>query len=260
LMCIAIVQNLVVVYLTPTLKSLVKSARKRGWDGDTCVSLVWGTSLIFLSLICVHGQLFPVAVLSIILMNSLTSCTKAHNRAKLIDSLPHNRVANYMVWDSLNKANQGGIAIAGGQVAQIWGFVGCFRCTFAIMLLRWLVWTCYMCRLHAKEKRDNVEEEDQHEDHHIDFRSTMAGEAPSNLFAPTPTGAPDIAGFSGEDDNDKAPVVITDGLLPMANEPDDGIMTATLGSLLLREDQDSPQKPKPQQPFEFGFGKGEKKS
>merc|ERR1719321_1151607 len=112
--------------------------------GAIGVSVVWAVSLFFLALICVPGQNFAIVVVSIVLMNSLSSCTKAYNRAKLVNALPPQRVANYMVWDSLNKANQGGIAIFGGQICHIWGYRGCFAVTLAILIVRWSVWTSYL--------------------------------------------------------------------------------------------------------------------
>jgi len=154
LLVIAIVQNLAVVWLTPTVKQLMKNMRKRNLKGAISVSIVWGVSLLFLALICVPDQNFYVSVVSIVLMNSLSSCTKAYNRAKLVNSLPHNRVANYMVWDSLNKANQGGIAVFGGQIAHVYGYRGCFVVTLVILTFRWCVWTGYLfsrgCRRKAK--------------------------------------------------------------------------------------------------------------
>lgn len=144
LLSVAILQNLAVVFLTPTVKTLMKKMRKRGMKGALVVSLVWAVSLFFLGLICVPNQNFYISVVSIILMNSLSSCTKAYNRAKLVDSLPPSRIANYMVWDSLNKANQGGIAVFGGQIAHWGGYRACFMVTFLILAFRWVVWTGYL--------------------------------------------------------------------------------------------------------------------
>jgi len=144
LLLIAIIQNLAVVYLTPTIKRLMNYMRSKQMKGAMGVSLVWFMSMFFLALICVPGQNFIVSVVSIILMNSLSSCTKAYNRKKLVDALPHDRVANYMVWDSLNKANQGGIAVFGGQICHYWGYRGCFAVTLGILVIRWCVWTGYL--------------------------------------------------------------------------------------------------------------------
>jgi hypothetical protein len=144
LMSIAIVQNLSVVFLTPSVKALMKTMRARGMKGAIGVCLIWAASLFFLGLLCVPNQNFYVSVLSIIMMNSLSSCTKAYNRAKLVNSLPHNQIAKYMVWDSLNKANQGGIAVFGGTISHLYGYRGCFAVTWIILFVRWCVWTIYL--------------------------------------------------------------------------------------------------------------------
>ena len=47
-----------------------------------------------------------VIALAIVLRNSLNGSTKGYLRAKLTNFLPHDKIANYMVWDSLNKAQQ----------------------------------------------------------------------------------------------------------------------------------------------------------
>jgi len=152
LLALAVVQNLAVVWLTPMVKELMKKMRNSNFKGALAVSLVWGFSLIFLALICIPDQNFYVSIVSIVLMNSLSSCTKAYNRAKLINAVPHNRIAKYTVWDSLNKANQGGIAIFGGQIAHIYGYRGCFMITFLILLLRWTIWTVYLAYRGCKRR------------------------------------------------------------------------------------------------------------
>jgi len=146
LLWVAVWQNLATVFLTPTIKTMMKKMRKTGVKGAVVVSGVWFVALIFMALICVPGLHLYVVVFAIIANASLTSCTKAHNRAKLVDSLPHSRVAGYMVWDSLNKANQGGITIFGGQLCNAYGYRGCFVVTLFILLIRWIIYTAYMLR------------------------------------------------------------------------------------------------------------------
>merc|ERR1719198_627932 len=132
--------------------------RHKGLKGAIGVSVVWGISLFFLALICVPDQNFYVVVVSIVLMNSLSSCTKAYNRAKLVNYLPHDRVANYMVWDSLNKANQGGIAIFGAQLVGMGGYRLCFFCTFVILQFRvliYFVWSVWGKGIFVHKQKDD---------------------------------------------------------------------------------------------------------
>lgn len=209
LLSLACIQNLSVVFLTPQVKSLMSTIRLKGGKGALGVSFYWAISLFFLGLICIPNQNFYVAVVSIVLMNSLSSCTKAYNRSKLVDSLPPQRVANYMVWDSLNKANQGGIAIFGGQVSAVWGYRGCFVVTFFILLLRWLVWTIYLAMRGCRRRkaiqlarmgtqssefssfhRENEEDIDRQTMKENEFESMSMGtldfdKAESELFQPT---------------------------------------------------------------------------
>jgi len=138
---LSFVQNLAAVYFTPVAKQTITWLRNRNIKGAIGVSIIWGLSLSFLGVLCIEGMPLPIILVSIVLMQSLSSCTKAYNRGKLQSSLPQNRVANYMVWDSLNKANQGGIAIFGAQLVNGFGYRGCFMVTFLILLLRWLAWT-----------------------------------------------------------------------------------------------------------------------
>eukprot|EP00929_Paragymnodinium_shiwhaense_P048388 TRINITY_DN24471_c0_g2_i1.p1 TRINITY_DN24471_c0_g2~~TRINITY_DN24471_c0_g2_i1.p1 ORF type:complete len:761 (+),score=151.82 TRINITY_DN24471_c0_g2_i1:102-2384(+) len=152
LLVIAFATNLLTVYLTPVVKKLMTHARHIGFKGALGVTIIWGMSIIFLGLICVPGMPIWVVVPSIGLMQSLSSCTKAYNRAKLVNALPRNRVANYMVWDSLNKANQGGIAIFGAQLVHYGGYRGCFVCTLIVMLIRWSLWTGYLMMRGLKKK------------------------------------------------------------------------------------------------------------
>jgi len=105
-----------------------------------------------MTLICIPNMPLPITIASIVLMNSLFSCTKAYNRARLINALPHDRVANYMVWDSLNKANQGGITILGAQVVAWGGYRACFLTTLALLCLRLLIYFIPILRKGIRRK------------------------------------------------------------------------------------------------------------
>jgi len=141
LLTLAFIQNLCSVYLTPIAKRSIGKMRQLGYSGSLGVSLIWTVSLFFLGMLCVPGTPFWIVAPSIVMMQSLNSCTKAYNRAKLVNAVPHKRVANYMVWDSLNKANQGGVATFGAMIVYYGGYRACFACTFGLMLIRLVLYT-----------------------------------------------------------------------------------------------------------------------
>merc|ERR1719359_44155 len=117
--------------------------RRYGFKSSFGVILIWAAGCFFMAVLCIPDMPLVVVVASIVMMNSLFSCTKAYNRARLINALPHDRVANYMVWDSLNKANQGGVTILGAQVVVWGGYRACFMGTLFFLILRWLMYTVY---------------------------------------------------------------------------------------------------------------------
>lgn len=57
---------------------------------------LWSMALIFMGLVCIPGMPLWVVIPSIVLMQSLNSCTKAFNRAQLINFLPREKIATYM--------------------------------------------------------------------------------------------------------------------------------------------------------------------
>merc|ERR1740121_1102116 len=102
--------------------------------------------MFFLGLLCIPGMPLGVVLVSVVMMQSLNSCTRAYNRAALVNYLPREKITNYMAWDALNKANQGGIAIFGAQVVVMAGYRGCFVGTFIIFTIRMLIYLTYTLR------------------------------------------------------------------------------------------------------------------
>merc|ERR1719361_20359 len=119
------------------------------------------------------------------MMQSLNSCTKAHNRAQLVNWLPRDKVATYMTWDSLNKANQGGVTIFGAQLVEAGGSYGyrtCFLATFCILLVRICIYLAFTLR------KGTVYRSAKHRDQALVFEPPLvgveAGEEPAGLFSP----------------------------------------------------------------------------
>jgi len=116
-------------------------------------------------LLIIPGMPLWVVLLSIVMKQSLSSCTKCFMRAKLHNYLPPDKIARYESWDSLNKANQGGIAIFGAQVVEAFkgtrlgGYRACFLGTFIILCIRWLIYFAYIMQTGARlrPKRDLAE-------------------------------------------------------------------------------------------------------
>lgn len=156
---VAIIQNIFSATLTPFAKQTMNWVRDHGFKSAFGVVVIWAFGCFFMALICIPWVPTPVVVVSIVMMNSLFSCTKAYNRARLINALPHHRVANYMVWDSLNKANQGGVALFGAQLIAYGGYRICFLATFLIFCLRWLIYTGYSLKKGVRRKKAAVPSE-----------------------------------------------------------------------------------------------------
>ena len=78
------------------------------WLAMRCNSLpmsevfLWSLALLFLGLVCMPGMPLWVVIPSIVLMQSLNSCTKAFNRAQLINFLPREKIATYMTSPQLH--------------------------------------------------------------------------------------------------------------------------------------------------------------
>ncbi|CAE6939548.1 unnamed protein product [Symbiodinium natans] len=143
---VAFLQNILGAWLTPVSKKLLVQLRAEGYRAKLGVVFLWSLALFFLALLCIPGMPLWVVIPSIILMRSLNSCTRAFNRAQLIDFLPREKIATYMTWDALNKANQGGIAIFGGQVVAFAGYRGCFVGTLILLLLRTIIYLVFALR------------------------------------------------------------------------------------------------------------------
>jgi len=146
LMVLQFFTNIAAMYMGAATKQFLHFVRAHNYHGKMGVIVIWITSMTFLLLICVPGMPWWLVGLFIICRNSLNTSTKAYNRAKLANYLPHDKIANYMVWDSLNKANQGGIAIFGAQLVHFGGYRMCFLITFAIMCIRLLVYISFVIR------------------------------------------------------------------------------------------------------------------
>lgn len=143
---VAFLQNILGAWLTPVSKTLLVRLRAEGYRAKLGVVFLWSLALFFLALVCIPGMPLWVVVPSIVLMQSLNSCTRAFNRAQLINFLPREKIATYMTWDALNKANQGGIAIFGAQVVAFAGYRGCFVGTFLLLFLRMLIYLTFTLR------------------------------------------------------------------------------------------------------------------
>jgi len=162
---VAFFQNIVGALLTPCASSLFVAVKGRGCKSKAGVLIFWSSSLVFLGLLIIPGMPLWVVLLSIVMKQSLSSCTKCFMRAKLHNYLPPDKIARYESWDSLNKANQGGIAIFGAQVVEaakgtrLGGYRACFLGTFIILCIRWLIYFVYIMQTGARRrpKRDQAE-------------------------------------------------------------------------------------------------------
>lgn len=143
---VGFLQNIMGAWLTPVAKKLLARLKQEGYRAKLGVAFLWSLALLFLGLICVPGMPLWIVIPSIVLMQSLNSCTRAFNRAQLINFLPRDKIATYMTWDALNKANQGGIAIFGAQVVAAAGYRGCFLGTFTILFIRMLIYLVFTLR------------------------------------------------------------------------------------------------------------------
>lgn len=152
LMCVQFLTNCTSVYLTPSAKLFLQWVRSKKYHGKAGVIVLWSISMTFLAIIILPGVPWWAVGLCIIMRNSLNTCTKAYNRAKLANYLPHDKVSKYMVWDSLNKANQGGIAIFGAQLVHLGGYRLCFFSTLCIMIIRLLIYLSFVVRQHLGKK------------------------------------------------------------------------------------------------------------
>lgn len=132
--------------LTPAAHKMLLKTRKWGYHAKTAVVFLWGLALIFLGILCVPGVPLLAVVPAVVLMQSTNSCAKAYLRAKLVSYISNDRLAMYMLWDSLNDASQGGITMCGAMVIRLSGYQSCFCCTFAVMLVRLVVYGAYTAK------------------------------------------------------------------------------------------------------------------
>mmetsp|Transcript_52323 Transcript_52323/g.150780 ORF Transcript_52323/g.150780 Transcript_52323/m.150780 type:complete len:722 (-) Transcript_52323:292-2457(-) len=143
---VAFLQNIFGGILTPYAKALLANMRKRGYRAKLGVVLLWTLALMFLGILCIPGMPLWLVIVSIVMMQSLNSCTRAYNRAQLINYLPREKIASYMAWDALNKANQGGVAFFGAQVVALGGYRACFIGTFIILSIRCCIYLAFTLR------------------------------------------------------------------------------------------------------------------
>jgi len=180
---VAFLVNIFGAFLTPLAKSLLTMTRDSGYKAKLMVACLWTVALLFLGLLCVPGMPLCVVVVSIVMMQSLNSCTKAYNRAQLVNYLPRDKIATYMTWDALNKANQGGVAIFGAQIVEFGGgYRACFLATFCILLVRVVVYLAFALRK-GTVLRGSVLLQEQEQQQAASFYADAAGEEAHHLMA-----------------------------------------------------------------------------
>lgn len=197
---VAFLQNMFAAWFTPYAKVLLNEMRRKGFRAKLGVVMLWAMALFFLGLLCIPGMPLWVVAPSIVMMQSLNSCTRAYNRAALVNYLPREKIATYMGWDALNKANQGGIAIFGAQVVAIGGYRGCFFGTFIIFTIRMFIYLAFTLRKgslmrgssllrtrsaimsHARSEED-IDFEDMNANENI--KASGVDEEDSQLFLPS---------------------------------------------------------------------------
>lgn len=153
---VAFLQNIFGGIFTPFAKALLAQTRKRGHSAKFAVIFLWLLALMFLGFLCIPGMPLWVVVVSIVMMQSLNSCTRAYNRAQLVNYLPREKIATYMSWDALNKANQGGIAFFGAQVVALGGYRACFIGTFIILSIRIIVYLVFTLGKQSKKPAGSI--------------------------------------------------------------------------------------------------------
>lgn len=183
---VAVASNLMAAWLTPVAKASITSFKKHGYQAKLAVAAIWLAANVCLGVICVPNCPCWLAVIAIVLFNGLGSCTKAFNRAKLVNYLPQDRIANYMAWDSLNKANQGGVAIFGAQLLEYGGYRCCFMVTWLILFIRIMIYFIWTVMGKRKKKpldsRSTFLELEQLDDFDAGSRYSINGDVGSELF------------------------------------------------------------------------------
>lgn len=143
---VAFFQNVFAAWLTPYANNLFAKMRQHGYRTKLGVVVLWVSALFFLGMLIIPDMPLWVVLPSIVMMQSLNSCTRAYNRAQLVNYLPPDKIPKYMAWDALNKANQGGVAIFGAQLVEYGGYRGAFLGTFVIFTIRTLIYLAYTLR------------------------------------------------------------------------------------------------------------------
>ena len=92
-----------------TARLTAMTATRKAVKPSAAQVFLWSLALFFLALVCIPGMPLWVVVPSIVLMQSLNSCTRAFNRAQLINFLPREKIATYMIRAQLNTAPRSGL-------------------------------------------------------------------------------------------------------------------------------------------------------
>jgi len=153
---VAFLQNIFGGIFTPFAKALLAKMRKHGHSAKFGVIFLWMLALIFLGFLCIPGMPLWVVIVSIVMMQALNSCTRAYNRAQLVNYLPREKIAVYMSWDALNKANQGGVAFFGAQVVALGGYRACFVGTFIILSIRIMIYLAFTLRRESSKPHGSI--------------------------------------------------------------------------------------------------------
>lgn len=188
---VAFVQNMVAAFLTPYANNLFVGMRKRGYRTKLGVVMLWSSALFFLGMLIIPGMPLWVVLPSMVMMQALNSCTRAYNRAQLTNYLPPDKIASYMAWDALNKANQGGVAIFGAQVVEFGGYRACFLGTFIIFSIRTLIYLAYTLRKGGIRKKQHSAETASSQ--HTLFEEEVTAE---DMHEAENVGEPDLDGDS----------------------------------------------------------------
>eukprot|EP00931_Biecheleriopsis_adriatica_P050874 TRINITY_DN29487_c0_g2_i2.p1 TRINITY_DN29487_c0_g2~~TRINITY_DN29487_c0_g2_i2.p1 ORF type:complete len:733 (-),score=144.21 TRINITY_DN29487_c0_g2_i2:26-2041(-) len=93
---VAFLQNIFGACLTPVAKKLLAWMSSQGYRQKLGVVLLWSLALCFLATLCIPGMPIWVVIPSIVMMQALNSCTRAYNRAALVNYLPKEKIATYM--------------------------------------------------------------------------------------------------------------------------------------------------------------------
>eukprot|EP00392_Amoebophrya_sp_AT5.2_P004202 g4210.t1 len=140
------------VFVAPYTKNVIHYTRQRGYPGKVGVLVVWLIGMGFLSVLCVPRSVADLpwegVAAAVIIRNAVNGSAKSYLRAKLVNYLPYDKVTTYMAWDTLNKAQQGGLVIFGTQLAFYGGYRVCFLTTLLVLAIRWLVFLRFI--LHSE--------------------------------------------------------------------------------------------------------------